>query len=88
MSDKMKCLTCGDFFNMSNLSEVLMHEHKGIWLRNNITGQLSCVSLAEKESINVKNISFNNDDDSMDVTYRNDNTYRYLDIPYDVFLKL
>jgi len=82
----IKCAVCKQQFNPANFSEVVDHEHfllPGTPIAD-IKGVFVGKTYNEQESGNIKEIRLNRSDLSIDVTYRNDNTYRWLDVPVDV----
>jgi hypothetical protein len=85
MSELMKCNTCEENFNPANLSEVFLHEHKGIWLREKYSGRLSGISFTEKECSNIKSLQYLTESSDMDVTMHNDNRFRYFEVPFEIF---
>lgn len=81
----MNCTICGENIDLNSLNDVLFHEHIGLECDANITGCLVEKSFTKEESINIEKISFNKDDSTMDLTYRNTGTYRYFDLPEYLF---
>ncbi len=82
----MKCQICDQDFNPENLEEVTEHQHAGIPTDGlaGITGVFVGRTFTAEQSGNVDEIRLNRADKSIDVTYRNRKTYRYLDVPVDV----
>jgi len=82
----IECATCKQQFNPANFSEVIDHEHLPMpgTLIPDIRGIFVGKTYTEQESGNVAKIWLNRDDTSVDITYRNGNTYRWLDVPVDV----
>jgi len=82
----MKCPICHDEFNPENLVEVYEHEHNGLPVEevHDIAGVFIGRTFTEQQSGNVKEIRLHREDLSIDVTFHNNKSYRYLDVPIEV----
>lgn len=89
----MKCIKCGQDFDPGDFSLVLLHEHYGYNWNNGghkerPPGILIGKSFTVEQSKNIERVGFVNESSDMDVTFRENGTYRYLDVPYEMFLSV
>ena len=83
----MKCVVCNETFNEASLSELLEHEHQSLdWLQLDSIGVHVGKTYDERESLNIAKIAFSETDNFLEVTYKDQRTYRYLDFPSDLFV--
>lgn len=80
----MKCNTCHEEFDPAQLDQVFEHEHFRILQPVGVVGIFVGRTFTEEQSANVKEVHLNRVDLSVDVTYRNDKKYRWLDVPVDI----
>lgn len=82
---KIECNICNEFFNPADLSEVFEHEHNGISCETKIGLRMER-TFDESESPNIKKLSFDYSGSTVDVRFRNDQEYRYFDVPNEVLV--
>jgi hypothetical protein len=85
----MKCNTCGKEFNEGFLHEVVEHEHLAEPILMEVHSG-KCISKKygkdyESQSANILKIAFDDKQETFDITFLDEKTYRYFDVPRELF---
>ena len=80
----MECIICGKEFNPGFLHEVVEHEHLDKTVLMSVREGI-CVSKSYSQSPNIAKISYNDENSTLDVTYINEDRYRYRDVSREKF---
>ena len=80
----IKCTICYEDFAPHDLVAVFEHEHMGLNAPVDVSGVFVKRQFSAEQSSNIGSIHLDRNNQSIDVTYRNGNIYRWLDVPIEV----
>lgn len=85
-NDLVKCEQCGNIYNRAYLDQVMEHTHNGLDLGETIKGIQ--VQKMWPESKNISRTYYDTIQDILEIEFRNNHVYHYIDVSMSIWMEL